>query len=1066
MNRILLFASTCCFSLISLSQTSPLWTRYPSISPDGSKIAFSYQGDIYVVNADGGLATQLTSHPDHDYMPVWSNNGEQLAFASNRYGNFDVFIMSADGGKATRLTYHSFNDSPYSFSADDSEIFFSSLRHDGKDSKLFPSGVLTELYSVPSKGGNAKQVLGIPAEDVSVSEDGTYMYYHDKKGYEDPWRKHHTSYITRDVWRYEPSKGQHTQITDWLGEDRNPVTVGDRLYFLSERTASTFNIYEADLDGKNVNQLTTFAEHPVRFLSASKDHKLCFFYNGEIYTISKGNPAKKVEIQIASDINIDEEVNVAIKNGLTEYDVASNGKEIAFIVRGEVFVSSIDFKNTKRITNTAEQERSVSFSPDGKKVLYASERNGSWDVYETSIKNEDEKYFFMSTVLVEKQITKKANACFQPAYSPNGKEVAYLRDRTALEVINLETNKTRVLLESGVNYSYSDGDQWFEWSPDSKWITLSYIDNNRWMSDVAVVNVTGTPKVRNLTESGYGEGGPTWVMDGNAIAFSSDRYGRRAHASWGADEDVCILYLNQKTYDKYHMDDAEYELTYKEKKSKNGEAKNEEKKDESEQKKVEDIKIEFDDIKDRTDRLTIHSSRVSGFVISKDGESLYYLSKFEKGYDLWKQSLTKKETKLVQKLGMAYGLEQSEDGKALFVLENGGIQQLKFAGEKIAKKPVTIKGTMVYKPFKEREFMYYHAWQQVVDKFYLEDLHGVKWDMYKDAYARFLPHITNGIDFSEMLSELLGELNASHTGARYRAQSDNQTATAYLGLIPDLAYNGAGIKVDEVLAKGPLDKHNIEIASGDIITHINGNKLDAATNINQVLNGLIGQNTLLSIKGKDDVRMMPISQWEQMDLMYHRWVKKNQEFTEEYSKGKIAYVHVKGMNESSYRAVYSDLLGKYNDYDAVVVDTRFNGGGWLHDNLATLLSGKQYMIFSPRGQENMGGEPMFKWKQASAVLMSEGNYSDAHMFPYTYKALGIGKLVGMPVAGTGTAVWWETQIDGKTVFGIPQVGMKGNDGKLLENQTLMPDIQVANDPHTVTKGEDKQLKAAIDELMK
>lgn len=1067
-NIVFLLIILNCFT--STSQSNALWTRYPSISPDGSQIAFSYRGNIFKVSSQGGKAIQLTAHVDHDMNPIWSNDGKQIAFASNRNGNFDIYTIPSSGGQSHRITYHSYNDQPSGFSPDNSHVLFTSLRQDPSKSALFPTPHLPELYSVPTEGGRIKQVLSTPAEKAVYTKDGEFILYQDKKGYEDPWRKHHTSSVTRDIWAYNTNTQKHTKISGWLGEDRNPIFHNNKVYFLSERESNDFNVWQCNMDGSDLKQITNRSKHPVRFLSMSNEGVLCYFFNGEIYTQPINGEAEKVSIQVQVEDNINNVVRKSITKDASEMVVSPNGKEIAFVVRGEIYVTSKEYVNTKRITDTPFQERNVQFSPDGKKLIYASERDNSWNIYETSIKNKDEKYFYSSTLLEEKEIVKNENETFQPAYSPNGKEVAYLSERTGINIINLESKVIRTVIEPHNNYSYTDGDQSFEWSPDGKWIAFPYIDNNRWMADVAMIKTDGKSKPINLTNSGYGEGSISWELEGNALMFTSDRHGRRAHASWGADRDIYMIYLNQETFDKYDLDEADFELKYGEKDKDKDKKDDEIEDDKSEEIKTINIDVTEEIGPDRIKRLTRNSSSISGQVLSKDGQTLYFLSKFEKGYDLWSHHLVKKETKLVQKLsGGAYGLALSKDGTCLFVLDGGSIKALNIKGDRIEMKPVSFKSTMNYDAYGERKYMFEHAWKQVNEKFYVKDLQGVNWPMYKEAYSKFLPHINNGFDFAELLSEMLGELNASHTGGRYWNQTETMDETASLGLLYDFNYDKTGLKVDHILKHGPFDNADSKIDIGSIILSVNGKGFSSSKNQFKMLNNLKGQPTSIKFKdskGKEHTETIkPIGFRDELGLLYDKWVEDKERFTETYSKGKIAYVHVKGMNESSYRTVYNELLGKYHDYDAVVVDTRFNGGGWLHDDLATLLSGKLYMTFSPRGQENMGGEPIFKWKQPSIVLMGEGNYSDAHMFPYTYRALGIGKLVGMPVPGTGTAVWWERQIDGQTVFGIPQVGMKGTDGKYLENQDLNPDIKVELDVHTVSSGDDKQLKQAIDELM-
>lgn len=1070
------------------AQEDPLWMRYPAISPDGKQIVFSYKGDLYKVSASGGTAQVLTMHEAHDYKPVWSRDGKQIAFASNRYGNFDIFVMPETGGKPTRLTYHSADDFPSDFTPDNSAILFSSLRLDNAENIAHPSPRMGELYQIPVNGNRPKQILTIPAEDAHYSKDGKIIAYHDKKGYEDEFRKHHTSSIARDLWIYNTSDKKFSQLTTYNGEDRNPVFSpdGKSLYYLSEESGS-FNVHALSLSNpKEIRKITKLKNHPARYLTIAMTGLMCFSYNGEIYTVKDGGNPQKVKIEIIADDRYNSEKTIPVSNA-EELDVSSNGKEVLFVSRGEVFVASIESGITKRITNTPERERSASFSPDGRSILYAGERKGSWNLYQTKIVREDEKYFFNSTLLKEEEVLVSDKETFQPAYSPDGKEVAFLEERTALKVINLESKKIREILPADKNYSYSDGDQYYEWSPDGKWFLVNFLQPQQWIEEVGLIKADGSQSVINLTRSGYSDGSPKWMMDGKMIIWASGRDGMKAQASWGSQLDVYGMFMTQEAWDRHNLTEEEYTLLKekeeedkKKKKdepqdsTKTDDKKTDDKKSDKEkaskdEKKIDSLVIDFEGIFDRKKRLTIHSSAIMDAVVSKDGETLYYMASFEKGFDLWETNLRTQETKILMKLGAGGGgMILSEDGKSLFVVNNGKISKIELSSKK--QTSITPKGSMVLREQEERAYLFEHAWRQVVKKFYKEDLHGVDWNFYKKEYARFLPHINNGHDFAEMMSELLGELNASHTGCRFGGPPmAGADATASLGAFYDESHTGNGLKIKEVIKKGPFDFKNSKVKAGVIIEKIDGEEILAETNYYRMLNQKVGKYTLISLfdpatSERWDITIKPISRGEELELCYQRWVERCRELTEKLSNGRVGYVHVRGMNTESYKTVYEEVLGRNAGMDAVIVDTRFNGGGWLHDDLATFLSGKIYMKVQPRGQD-IGREPMFKWYKPSAVLMSEGNYSDAHLFPYTYKALNVGKLIGMPVPGTGTAVWWEG-LPGGYVFGIPQVGMVGNNGDFMENTQLEPDLKVMNEPAKVSMGEDQQIEAAVKELLR
>ena len=1064
MRRIFLSLLVMAFpAIFSFVYARPLWMRYPAISPDGKTIVFSYKGDLFSVPAAGGTAVPLTVHAAYDYKPVWSPDGKMIAFASNRFGNFDIFVIPAKGGEAKRLTFYSGNETPNSFTPDGKEVLFSATIYDKPENVQFPAGLLSELYSVPASGGGFRQILDVPAEEAHYNKSGTELVYMDRKGYENIWRKHHQSSVTRDIWIYVPAKNRYRKVTSFPGEDRDPVFAPDgrHIYYLSEQFGS-FNVVSMDPDqpGK-VTEISHFDKNPVRFLSVSDDGLLCYGYNGEIYTQVPGKDPEKVNITLRIDFASEEPEYLHLTSGASEMALSPNGKEIAFIVRGEVFVTAVDYATTKRITNTPEQERSVSFSPDGRTLVYASERNNSWNIYTTTIVRNEEKYFSTSTVLKESPVLVTDQETFQPLFSPDGKEIAYLENRTTLRVINLKTKETRTILPGKYNYSYSDGDQWYRWSPDGKWFLVDFSPNQLFSSDVGLIKADGSGTVRNLTLSGYNDARPKWVMKGNAMIWFSDRNGLRSHGSWGAQNDVYAMFFNEKTWDRFNMSKEDYELLREKEKKENQKKKKKE--------KAKPVKIDLSGIENRKARLTINSSNLADAVLSPDGDALYYLSHFEKGYDLWVHKIREKETKLLLKLQGGGGTLHADSAfKNLYVFAGGKITKITLAGLK--QKGVRYNAELYLDRPAERRYMFDHVWREVLEKFYDPTLHGLDWQYYRKNYERFLPYINNNFDYAEMLSEMLGELNGSHTGAGYRFHDPKGDETARLGVFYDDAFPGPGLKIAEIIEKGPLVHEGSKIRAGVVIEKIDGQPVRDMSVLFRLLNHKAGKPTLLSLYDPDGKKrweetVKPVSIGAQNELLYQRWVKNRRTEVDSLSHGRIGYVHVRGMNSASFRTAYSEILGRNYHKDAVVVDTRFNGGGWLHDDLATLLSGKRYVDFYPRGQY-FGSEPLNKWYKPSVVVVSESNYSDAHGFPYVYRTLKIGKIVGMPVPGTMTAVWWETLQDPTLYFGIPQVGVKDLQGHYLEGQQLEPDYKVPQDPAVVTHGRDQQIEKAVEVLLK
>ena len=1064
---LILAAAVMATATAMTAQETPKWLRKSAISPDGTKVAFCYKGDIFTVDVNGGRALQITTNQAYDSDPLWTPDGKRIVFSSYRAGSKDIFITSAEGGVPRRLTDYPGNETPLCVLDGGRVLFQANIQQDAVYGG-FPGS--PQVWQVDEKAGRPQLVTSMPLMVMSVNNSGEVIY-EDYKGYEDPLRKHHQSSVTRDIWLYKPASAQgerfrvtgdgtFTKLTSFIGEDRNPVFAADeKTYYYISEADGTLNVHKASITepGKST-QLTKFKDNPVRFLSVAGNGTLCFSWNGDLYTMTDGGEPKKLDITVAKDETENDVEYLTFSTGASSMAVSPDGKEIAVVIRGDVFVTSADYKTTKRITNTPEQERNVSFSKDGRELYYSSERNGHWGIYKTSLTDKKEKRFTYATKFKEELVTSESETCFQPVVSPDGKWVAFLRDRTELVIKSTKDGKEKSLLK-GVNYSYADGDQGFEWSPDSKYLLSNYQINGGWNnSDIALIDIE-SGEITNLTQSGYSDGNFKWTLKGKAMAWESDKDGYRSHGSWGAEGDIYIMFFDAKAMTEFFRDKEGTEIA----KMLAGDEKKDDKKDEKKDsvKKVEKIKLDLEGREDRIFRLTRNSGRIGTHFLTEDGKKLLYIVRLESGYDLCSMDLEDKSVRVLKK--GVYGFVPSPDGKNIYISTGGGISKMSVNGGE--SKSISYAGEYEYKPKAEREYIFDHMWKQVKEKFYDPDLHGVDWDYYRENYRKFLPYINNDFDFAELLSEILGELNASHTGGRYRYSGGLSFGT--LGVLYDSEYNGDGLKIKEVLPDGPLSIADSEIKAGDIIASIDGKPVEAGKDWYQLLTGKAGKKIAITVKkgGKQETELFVTPGYSDNALLYRRWVKMREAKVRELSGGKIGYVHVQGMDSPSFREVYSKALGKYRTADALIVDTRHNGGGWLHDDLVTFLGGKDYVNYQPRGRF-IGKDPYSKWSKPSCVLVCEDNYSDACGFPYAYKSLGIGKLIGAPVAGTMTAVWWEYQINSSIVFGIPQVGSWCIDeGHYSENHQIEPDILVYNDPASVLRGEDRQLEAAVREML-
>ncbi len=1054
------------FSILTLSlsaQEEARWIRKSSISPDGTSIAFSYHGDIFTIPAEGGTARQITVNSAYDSDPLWTADGRNIVFSSYREGSKDIWIIPSQGGKARRLTDFPGAETPLFVSEGGEVYYYANIQAD----PAFGDYPWTaQVYTVNVSNGKSSLYTSLPMMNLSINANEIILY-EDYKGYEDPLRKHHTSSVTRDIWKYLPKKGQYQKISRFAGENRNPVFAsnGEDYYYLCEQ-GGNFNVWRSNINTPEAAfQITSLPTHPVRNLSISKDDKLAFSYNGDLYTCTPGEEPVKVDVKVVLEGNDREHIYRNISAGANDLAVSPNGKEIAIVAHGDVFVIAPDQKATRRITDTPSQERNVSFSKDGRTLYYAAERDGNWGVWKAELTRKQDKYFTFSYDIKESLFTTKGQTCFQPAVSPDGKWVAFLRNRTELVIRSTEKNEEHSLL-SGANYSYTDGDQSFEWCPDSHHILCDYQANGGWNNtDIALIDID-TKQVTNLTQSGYNDANFHWVLGGKAMMWMSDKYGYRSHGSWGAEYDIYAMFFDAKEYYKFTRSTEEEKInTLLDEKSEK-EEKAEKKKEKKDSIKVEKkgLDLLLEGRENRIVRLTPHAGNVGDYFLTDDGKTLYFFQRLEKSVDLCSLDIKEGDIKVIRK-GFNGSFVTSADRKHVYILGGRGINKFNPAGGKI--ESVSFASNYDYQPVREREYIYDHICKQVSEKFYDKNIHGIDWDGFCRNYRQFLPYINNSFDFQDLLSELLGELNASHTGARYRNPSSVNAGR--IGVLYDTSYHGKGLRIAEVLPGSELSMADPQIGAGDIILAIDGEDIAEGTQWYEALKYKAGKRIFLKIKKekvKEPVELFITAGYYDGNLLYKRWVRQREDMTAQLSGGRVGYVHVEGMDSDSFREVYSKALGKYRNCEAIIVDTRHNGGGWLHDDLASFLNGKAYIEFRPRG-EYIGTEPFSKWTKPSCVLISEDNYSDASGFPYVYKTMGVGKLIGTPVPGTMTAVWWEYQIDPSIVFGIPQVtcwGLKEN--RALENLQIEPDILVYNTPESVLEGKDLQLEAAVKEMLK
>lgn len=1041
------------------SVEAPLWLRYPAISPDGKTIAFIFRGHLFTVPSRGGLAKALTSGTSHETAPVWSPDGKRIAYASDLHGNYDVYAIAADGGTPLRLTAYSADDIPTAFTPDGQAVLFGSRRTDASTSAKYPASFLPELYRVSLAEGRAPTlVLSTPALGAHYDRSGRRLLYEDVKGVEDPWRKHETFANTRKLFLYDADAKSHTQLPGYLGENRNPQWAPDQqsLFFLSEQSGS-FNVWWQSLaKGSQATQITHFSANPVRFLTVADDGTLCFDFDGEIYTQAAGATTPvKLRVAVPAEDSRPTVATLHLKTGATEMALSPTGKEVAFVVRGDVYVASTETGATRRITDTPAQERGLAFSPDGRRLAFAAEYGRPWALYEASLtKPGDEGFLHAATIDIHPLLENNRDNQ-QPHYSPDGKEVAFLENRTTLKVLDLAKKSTRLVLSGDVNYSVEDGDQWYDWSPDGRRFAVSYLDLDRWSSKAGLIDASGRSPLLPLTSSGFEETRPRWSPDGRSLTWISDKFGLHG-AGYDAEfnGDVLEMFLSQSALDHFHLTSAELRSSPPALPNHPVES------------------LELEGRGDRVVRLTPGSSRLLDAQLTPDGEQLVYAVRTTDAVELWALALRDKDLRRLGAVAVKSGddapisMTLARDGKAAYLLAAGGISRVGIATGTLSS--IAFDAEKKIDGMAERAWLFEHVWRLEKSKFFDAAMNGVDWDGYRATYRRFLPFIDNDEDFAEMCSEMMGELNASHLGCRYkRAPGDD---TAALGAFYDPDYRGPGLKVQEVLAKGPLAGDSM--VPGTIIASIDGQSIPEGSDPSLILNHKAGKRMAIEAigPGRKEHRQLivrPISLGEEQDLLYARWVQRRREEVDRLSGGQVGYVHLKAMNNTAYREAFDDIFGRDVAKPALLIDTRYNHGGHMRDDMITLLSGKKYLHYVPRGR-SIGWDPVApvgKWSGRTAMLVNEDNYSDGHLFPWAYRHLQLGKLVGMPVPGTGTSAYREREQNPQITIGVPHGAVEDANGLIMERVQIEPDVRVANDPATLAHGQDLQIERAIQTLM-
>lgn len=1022
----------------------------PTLTPDGQTIVFSYDGDLWKVPSSGGDAFRLTAMEGEETLPRISPDGKWLAFSATQYGNKDVYVMPIDGGEIKQLTFHDATDDVDSWSWDSKEIYFTSSRYNRYSGYKVPVSGGTPIRLFENYFNNVHNVVSHPKTDeIFFNESWESKNFTNRKRYKGAYNP--------DIKSYNPKTKAFKEYTDYIGKDMwATVDKNGVIYFVSDEINGEYNLYTFK-DGATKTALTKF-ETSIGWPQVSANgNKIVFTKDYQIFLYDvASNKTQKVKILINTNNTLDKEQDFETKGKISTMSISPDNKKMAFISRGELFVSDIKGKFIKKLnTNPNERVKEVKWLKDNRTLLYNQTASGYTNLFTIAADGTGE----------EKRLTNEAKNNASIAIDHKMEHAAYISGRDELRLLDLKTLKSTTIV---TDEFWALRPPVPQFSPDDSYVLYSAFRN--FELDMFTYHIA-TKEIINLTQTGVSESNPTWSPDGKYIYFQSNLTQPSFPRGIG---DTHIYRMALDTYDAPFKSNKFDELFKEdEKKDKDkSEKKDKDKKEKDSIKEPISITINKKGLMNRIERISpSFGSQNDPYVITKNETTyVYYVSNHDQGkYKLWRTIIKPFEENKTEKVDDQVirdgQLESTKDG--YYALLNGTIHTMDLKSNKLEK--IETEATFRKNLANEFNQMFFEAWAGFESNYYDENFHGENWQQLRDKYAHFLPYLTKRSQLSMLFNDMLGELNTSHVGFNTSGKEDETyygTSTSESGIIfsQDNPY-----KVAHIVSKSPADITGKDIKPGDILTKVNGKPVDSKINREAYFSGPSLDNEMqLTFKrsGKDiTVNLHPIANREFKDLLYDEWVEDNQKYVDEKSNDKIAYVHMKNMSGSELDNFMKEMVSEAYRKDALILDLRNNTGGNVHDAVLQFLSQKPYAQWKYRNGK-LAPQPNFGPAAKPIVLLiNEQSLSDAEVTAAGFKELGLGKIIG-----TETYRWIIFTSAGRLVDGssyrLPSWGCYTLSGDNLEHTGVAPDIYVKEDFKDRLTGKQPQLDEAIAEILK